>query len=161
MANGQQLGEQNVDAFKAWIATQSDEDFKQMIYGGKLNRNTLSKLAQVGLGAFKKNPEVKRLLLELEDKLRERGVLPPLFRVAYLRERGVLPPLTDQGKKAQEGKAQAYDHTKNKSIMESKRLSKIETENIELKAELAELKNTILRFKELSKVLDEVGLFPQ
>mgnify|MGYP006109246519 CR=1 FL=1 len=146
MANGQQLGEQNVDAFKAWIATQSDEDFKQMIYGGKLNRNTLSKLAQVGLGAFKKNPEVKRLLLELEDKLRERGVLPPL---------------TDQGKKAQEGKAQAYDHTKNKSIMESKRLSKIETENIELKAELAELKNTILRFKELSKVLDEVGLFPQ
>lgn len=39
MANGQQKAQQNAAAFQAWSATQSEDDFKQIIFQGQLNRN--------------------------------------------------------------------------------------------------------------------------
>jgi hypothetical protein len=43
MANGRQLAEQNIAAFEAWVATQSDEDFAQIIFQGNLNRMEVAK----------------------------------------------------------------------------------------------------------------------
>tara|TARA_A200000159_G_scaffold164209_2_gene192998 strand:- start:2307 stop:2432 length:126 start_codon:yes stop_codon:yes gene_type:complete len=36
--NGQQTAEENVAAFYAWVATQFDEDFRQITHRGQLNR---------------------------------------------------------------------------------------------------------------------------
>jgi hypothetical protein len=146
MANGIQKGDDNLASFQEWVATQSNDDFKQIIYRGALNRAEIAKAIGCGKSALKQNPALKMALTILEDSLREKGVLPPL---------------TDQGKKAQEGKAQAYDHTKTKRIMESKRLSALETENLSLKAELAELKRSMERMGELSATLAELGLVPR
>ena len=38
MANGQQKAQQNLDAFEVWRVTQTDDDFKQIIFRGQLNR---------------------------------------------------------------------------------------------------------------------------
>ena len=43
MANGQQKAQQNLDAFQTWVATQSDDDFKQIAFRGQLNRIEVAK----------------------------------------------------------------------------------------------------------------------
>ena len=48
MPNGQEVGKENVAALEAWAATQSDEDFTQIIYQGKLNRSEVAKGAGIG-----------------------------------------------------------------------------------------------------------------
>ena len=47
MPNGQEVGKENVAALEAWAATQSDEDFTQIIYQGKLNRSEVAKCAGI------------------------------------------------------------------------------------------------------------------
>tara|TARA_R110001583_G_scaffold52178_1_gene162329 strand:- start:13113 stop:13289 length:177 start_codon:yes stop_codon:yes gene_type:complete len=58
MANGQEKGQQNFHAFQAWVATQSDDDFKQLaIKGkGKLSRVEISKAVGCGISALTQNP---------------------------------------------------------------------------------------------------------
>ncbi len=43
MANGQQRAQQNLEAFEVWQATQTDDDFKQIAFKGKLNRIEVAK----------------------------------------------------------------------------------------------------------------------
>lgn len=52
MANGRQRAEQNIAAFDAWVATQSDEDFAQIIFQGKLNRMEVAKGVGCGKSAL-------------------------------------------------------------------------------------------------------------
>ena len=51
MASGQQKAKQILDAFHAWLATQSNYDFKQMIYRGQLKRGELAKAIGCGESA--------------------------------------------------------------------------------------------------------------
>ncbi len=95
MANGKQRAEQNVAAFETWVATQSDEDFAQIIFQGKLNRVEVAKGIGFGKSALNQNPALRKRLNALEEQLRERGVLPPLTEKARTQ--------TDQPKE--------YDHT--------------------------------------------------
>jgi len=78
MANGQQKAQQNAAAFQAWSATQSEDDFKQIIFQGQLNRGEIAKAVGCGKSALSQNPELRKHLKSLEDSLREKGVLPPL-----------------------------------------------------------------------------------
>lgn len=145
MASGQQKAQQNLEAFEVWKATQTDDEFKQIVFRGQLNKIEVAKGIGCGKSALNQNPALKKALKTLEDELRSKGVLPPL---------------TDAAKK-NEGKPQAYDNTANRKLLDSKRVSSLEAENIELKAKVKELEKQLERFGELSETLSEMGLMPR
>ncbi|WP_278183217.1 VPA1267 family protein [Vibrio misgurnus] len=138
-------GEDNYQAFAVWRATQTDDDYRQIVFRGKLNRNEVAKGVGCGKSALNQNPALKNALKELENELRERGVLPDLTNIA----------------KEKADKPHAYDNTVNRKLLDSKRLSSLEVENIELKAKVKELEKRLERFGELSETLSEMGLMPR
>ena len=145
MANGQQKAQQNLDAFQVWVATQQDDDFKQIVFRGQLNRIEVAKAVGCGKSALNQNPELRKSLKQLEDNLRDKGVLPPLTNTA----------------KKDADKPKQYDNTENRKALDSKRLSSLEAENIELKAKIKELAGKLERFGELSETLSEMGFMPR
>lgn len=145
MANGQQKAQQNFDAFQAWSATQTDDDYKQIAFRGQLSRTEVAKAVGFGKSALNQNPDIRKRLKKLEDDLREKGVLPPL---------------TDTAKKEID-KPKQYDNTANRKALDSKRSSLLEAENIELKAKIKELEGKLKRFGELSETLSEMGFMPR
>jgi hypothetical protein len=145
MANGQQKARQNLDGFHTWMATQSDDDFRQIIFRGQLSRGEVAKAVGCGKSALNQNPSLKKALAELEDSLRKKGVLPPL---------------TDNAK-GEIGAEKVYDKTANSRMLDSKRASSLEQENIELKAKVKELERSLARFCELSETLAEMGMMPR
>lgn len=145
MASGQQKAQQNLDSFRAWVATQTNNDFKQIVYRGQLNRGEVAKAVGCGKSALNQNPDIRKLLKQLEDNLREKGVLPPLSDTA----------------KKEADKPKQYDNTASRKALDSKRLSSLEAENIELKAKVKELQSKLERFGELSETLSEMGFMPR
>lgn len=143
--NGQQKAQQNLEAFKVWQATQTDDDFKQIIHRGQLNRGEIANAVGCGKSALNQNPALKDALMRLENRLRERGVLPFL---------------TETTKKDAD-KPKKCDNTANRVLADAKRLSALETENIELRAKLSELEKSLQRFGELSETLSEMGFIPR
>ncbi|EGQ9278314.1 hypothetical protein L3I77_000724 [Vibrio vulnificus] len=145
MANGQQKAQQNLEAFEVWKATQTDDDLKQIVFRGQLNRIEVAKGIGCGKSALNQNPALKNALKELENELRDRGVLPDL---------------TDFAKENADN-PNVYDNSANRKLLDSKRLSSLEAENIELKAKIKELEKRLERFGELSETLSEIGLMPR
>jgi hypothetical protein len=145
MASGQQKAQQNLNAFEVWKATQTDDDFKQIAFRGQLNRGEVAKAVGCGKSALKQNPALRGSLKVLEDNLREKGVLPPL---------------TDTAKKEADNPKQ-YDNTANRKALDSKRLSALEAENIELTAKVKEMEGKLERYGELSETLSEMGFMPR
>lgn len=144
MSNGQERARQNLSAFQSWVATQTDDDFKQIIFRGQLNRGEVAKAIGIGKSALRQNPAIKTALESLEQNLRDRGVLPELTETAQ----------------AQRSEPKRYDPSVNQRAMESRRLSVLEQENIELKARVATLEAKLKRYGELSEVLTEFGVAP-
>lgn len=145
MASGQQRAQQNLEAFEVWQVTQTDDDFKQLIFRGQLNRGEVAKAIGCGKSALNQNPALREALKTLEDSLREKGVLPPLTETA----------------KKDLGKPKQYDNTANRNLLDSKRVSTLEAENIELKARVKELEGKLERFGELNETLSEIGFMPR
>ena len=125
--------------------TQTDEDFKQIIFKGKLNRIEVAKGVGCGRSALNQNPALRKALKALEDKLRGKGLLPPLSASA----------------KKDIEKPKQYDNTASRKMLDSKRISALEAENIELKAKVQELKSKLERFGELNETLCEMGFMPR
>ncbi|MCG7578056.1 MULTISPECIES: VPA1267 family protein [unclassified Halomonas] len=144
MSNGQERARQNLSAFQTWVATQTDDDFKQIVFRGQLNRGEVAKAIGIGKSALRQNPAIKTALENLEQNLRDRGVLPELTETAQ----------------AQRSEPKRYDPSINQRAMESRRLSVLEQENIELKARVATLEAKLKRYGELSEVLTEFGVAP-
>lgn len=128
-------GEQSIEAFVAWQSTMTADDYRQITFRGSLNRGEIAKGCGFAKSVLQQNPEVKRLLEKLEESLRQQKVLPEL---------------TDDAKTAAKQPKQ-YDKTASKRGRESKRVSELEQEVLELKARLR-------RYSELSEVLDEMGI---
>ena len=145
MANGQQKGQQNLGLFEAWISTQSLDDFKKITYRGQLNPGEIAKSIGCGKSALTQNPALRETLKFLEEKLRSEGVLPPLNETA----------------KKSEGQPKQYDNTARKRDFNSRRVSTLEAENIEPKANVKELEGRLERFGELSETLSEMGFMPR
>lgn len=143
--NGKQKAQQNIEAFHAWAATQSDDDYKQIIFRGQLNRGEIAKATGVGKSALRQNPEIKRLLESLENELRAREILPPLA----------------QASEQEKGEPQRYDVEVSRRARNDQRVARLEQENIELKARVNELENRLARFGELSEALTEMGMMPR
>ena len=60
MASGQQRAQQNLEAFEVWQATQSDDDFKQIVFKGKLNRIEVAKGVGCGKSALSQTLRLER-----------------------------------------------------------------------------------------------------
>lgn len=136
MANGQQLSEQNLATFNSWIASQTDESYRQIANRGALSREEIASQCGFSKSALYQNPKIKAALIAAEDRLRERGILPPLVnkssKVDEPCEREV-----GTGKPAQE----------------AIRLRRLELENASLRAENEELKKQLARFSVIREAL--------
>ena len=134
--NGQERAEQNFLAFKAWAASRTDADFREMVTQGRLNRGEICRECGFGRSALVQNPRIKDALLTLEEQLRARGILPvqTLPAEVPLRQKGQLLAAT-----------------------EAERLRKLEAEYAGLRAELSELRRRLKRFEAMESVLAETG----
>jgi hypothetical protein len=134
--NGQERAEQNYLSFEAWMASKTDADFREMVTLGRLNRGEICRECDFGRSVLLQNPRIKKILNELEEELRARGVLPPLTpsEVVPLRAKGQLQAATD-----------------------AERLKRLEAENAGLCAELTEARQRLKRFEALEALLAETG----
>lgn len=145
MASGQQLAEQNLQTFTAWVASNTDEDFRAMANRGVLSRKEIAKECGFAKSALDQNPRIRAALRELEDGLRLRGVLPPAVERA---------PDTPQNPLMREsGRLRA--------AQETERLRRLEQENAGLKAEVAELKRALEKYAVLRDALALTGRLPR
>lgn len=143
--NGQQLKKFYANAFEAWKETQSDDDFMQIIYRGQLSRKEIAKAIGSQRSVFNQNPLVKESLQNLEDTLRERGVLPPLVQSA---EDSINEP-------------KEYSNKAGTDILNIKRLAELEAENVELRAKVEQLEKQLEKYAELSETVSEMGFIPR
>ncbi len=145
MISGRQLGEQNVVTFAAWIASKTDDEFRDMAIRGVLSRREIAKECGFAKSALDQNPRIKLALRELEESLRKRGVLP---QVAERDDDEPQSPLMrDTG------------HLRAKQ--DTERLSRLEQENASLRAELAEVKRVLEKFTLLRDALANTGRLPR
>lgn len=138
--NGQQVAAENLDKFLSWKETKSDNDYKNMVFRGKLNKVEMAKQTGIGKSAFTQNPALADALVELED---------------YLRAVGILPKEVDKTVKAK-----SDDKTDSAALMRDKNTSKVsvlEAENNKLRNEILELKAKIARYSELEEVISTMG----
>ncbi|SDU24825.1 hypothetical protein SAMN05216296_2642 [Pseudomonas pohangensis] len=145
MANGQQTAEQNLAAFIAWSVSKSDDDFREYVHRGKLKRSEVAAECGFGKSALVQNPSIKNALETLECRLRSTGVLPPL--VAATQPPHEEPPMRDREAKQRRNDGQ--------------RLNALEQENAALRAELAQAKAMLERYKLLSSFMEETGRLPR
>lgn len=142
MASGQQLAEQNVRTFIAWVESKTDEDFRAMASRGVLSRKEIAKECAFAKSALDQNPRIKQALRELESSLRLRGVLP----IAVQREADALL-MREPGQI--------------RGAREADRLRRLEQENASLKAEVAELKRALVKHSLLNDALARTGRLPR
>jgi hypothetical protein len=145
MASGQQLAEQNVQTFAAWVASKNDDDFRAMASRGVLSRKEVAKECGFAKSALDQNPRIKAALRELEDGLRARGVLPP--EVERDRDAPSAPLMREPGRL--------------RAAQDAERLRRLEQENASLKAEVAELKRTLEKHVVLREALALTGRLPR
>jgi len=145
MASGRHVAEQNVQTFTVWIAGKTDADFRAMVSRGVLSRKEVAKECGFAKSALDQNPRIKTALRELEDGLRDRGVLPPL--VSRDPDEPSAPLMREPGKV--------------RGALESERLRRLEQENAGLRAEVAELKRALKIYGVLSEALAVTGRLPR
>lgn len=149
--NGQQAGQEAVQAFLRWVSQQTDSDFRGMVN----ERTGLLSRAEVVAGcssfqrrALTQNPSLALELKKLEDSLRERGVLPPLSQLNAGPE-GVdeAEPVRARGQAAAGSMAT--------------RLKALENQVSVLRAENIELRRRLKKFEVLEGVLARTGRLPR
>ena len=144
MSNGQQRAVATVEAFLAWKATVSDADLIEMEWRGEIKKIEVAKAIGCSTSAFRQNPALKNEYSQFMDELRQRGILPRVTTEA----------------KASAGKPKEYDHTSRLRQMSVQRANKLEQENIELKARIADLEGKLKRYTELSEAMSDLGVVP-
>lgn len=145
MASGQQISEQNVNAFASWVASKTDADFRAMASRGVLSRKEIATECGFAKSALDQSPRIKAALRTLEDGLRERGVLPPA--VEKTAEEAAKPLMREPGKL--------------RGALDAERLRRLETDNASLKAEVAELKRSLEKHTILKEALALTGRLPR
>jgi hypothetical protein len=145
MASGQQVAEENVRRFTTWVASRTDDDFRNMVSRGVLSRTEIAAECGFAKSALAQNPRIRDALRSLEADLRERGVLPQL--------------VSDDESEASPPRLRAAESPR--AAQDAERLSRLEQENASLKAENAELKRVLGRYAVLQEVLAETGRLPR
>jgi len=145
MASGRQIADENVLAFTTWMASKTDEDFRGLASRGVLSRSEIATECGFAKSALAQNPRVKVALRELEDALRERGVLPSV--IEKISDQETDPPVREPGKL--------------RATLEANRLRRLEVENASLKAEVDELKRSLEKHAILREALALTSRLPR
>jgi hypothetical protein len=66
MANGRQIGDENVQTFLDWLVGKTDEDYRAMAFRGVLSRKEIAKECGFAKSALDQNPRIKAALRQLE-----------------------------------------------------------------------------------------------
>ncbi|MEN3277564.1 MAG: hypothetical protein V7631_3354 [Massilia sp.] len=146
MASGQQLAEQNFQAFTAWLSSRTDEDFRQLVTRGSLSRKEIATQCGFAVSALNQNPRIKSALLEKEALLREVGLLPPIARTAD-HANATAPVMPDSGSA--------------RRTADTERQRRLEQENASLRAENSQLKRELERYAVIREVLSATGRLPR
>ncbi|OED65748.1 hypothetical protein A165_09855 [Vibrio tasmaniensis ZS-17] len=141
--NGATKAKETVETFKAVMLSQRNEFYMQMVYRGQLNRKDIAKLCDCTTSALRQNPALKKLLENLEEGLRDKGVLPPLSAAG-------------KAKKQNSG-SKLYDSSGKKGKVDAVRIMQLEQQVAELQAQVEQLS----RYEEMAKVVAEMGLVPR
>jgi len=145
MANGQQLANQNFLEFSTWLASKTDDDFRQLVSRGVLSRKEIAAECGFSKSALDQNPRIKSALREAEDALRERGVLPPTVGKGLGQADELL--VRESGQQRQG--------------LDAERLRRLEQENASLRAENSELKRQLERYAVIREALALTGRAPR
>lgn len=80
MTNGQEKARENLVAFQRWAATKIDDDLKQIVFRGQLNRGEVANAIGIGKSAVRQNPAKNCWSLNTsgESPLAPRGQSPQL-----------------------------------------------------------------------------------
>ncbi|NMF88801.1 VPA1267 family protein [Aromatoleum petrolei] len=147
MASGQQLAEENVRRFTTWAASKTDDDFRNMVVRAVLSRAEIAAECGFAKSALAQNPRIKEALKQLEDGLRQRGVLPPPIAVTQASGEATEPPMREVGGQ--------------RAMLDTERLRRLEQENASLRAENGELKRQLERYAVLQEALSLTGRVPR
>ncbi|OUS27246.1 hypothetical protein A9Q98_09700 [Thalassotalea sp. 42_200_T64] len=145
MGSAEQAKQDTFDKFMSWSATQDDACFSQIVFRGKLNRKEIALGAGIGKSALTQNELIVSELETLEDSLRDRSVLPKK---------------TDE-RIEKEKQPKEFDQSATSNALTKRRSSKLEQENIELKAIIRELELKLEKYSELGDVISELGMMPR
>jgi hypothetical protein len=145
MASGQQLAEQNFQAFTAWLSSRTDEDFRQMVGRGSLSRKEIAAQCGFAVSALNQNPRIKSALLAKEAFLRDSGVLPAVASIAE--DTTTLPTVREPDSA--------------RRSLDAERQSRLEQENASLRAENGQLKRELERYAVIRDVLSSTGRLPR
>ena len=140
--NGQQRSEQNLATFLSWMASKTDDDFREMVTRGQLSRQEIARECGFAKSALLQNPRVKGALKTLEAQLRERKVLPPMAETS---ESDAAPQATPNPRAA----------------ADKARLKRLESENASLRAELSQVRADLDRYRLMDSVLCSTGRLPR
>lgn len=143
--NNLRPSEQNVHNFIQWSATMTDKDYIEIIFRDKLNRREVANACGFAKSVLQQNPKVKELLQDLENELRKRKVLPEII----------------ESSSEKISSPQEYDQKQEGLLSDSKRVSKLEVENLELKTRVKFLENQLQRYTELSEIMSDMGFLPR
>lgn len=146
MSSGQQLAESNFQRFITWMAAKTDADYRSIASRGVLSRTEIAAECGFSKSALAQNPRIRQALLDLENSLRERRVLPALAEASAT---GEAPELKQR---QVSGQAASRD---------AERLKRMEQDNASLRAEVAELKRLLSRYEDLQEALAETGRVPR
>lgn len=133
--------QRNFAAFQRWAASKTDDDYRQMVHRGSLNRKEIATECGFGKSALQQNPAIREALRALEDDLRARGVLPAL---------------APDAQRAPQQRSDAVRAARTEG-----RLKTVEQENAALRAEVQTLRAALQRYAVLEDVLAETGRLPR
>lgn len=157
MANGKQLAEQNLAIFIGWVASKSDTDFRKIIARGVLSRTEIARECGFAKSALNQNPRIRNSLHTLEEQLRARAVLPPLFPHAHAEVKGAAETCRSE--------MSATDQKKTERTAiegrESELLHRLQSENANQKAEITELRRRLSKYESLHQALASTGRMPR
>jgi hypothetical protein len=140
--NGQQRSEQNLATFLSWVASKTDDDYREMATRGQLSRQEIARECGFARSVLVQNPRVKEAVKSLETQLRRRGVLPPISEVSDADAPLVTSPNPHAG-------------------ADQARLKRLESENASLHAELTQLRAVLERYRLMDDVLCSTGRLPR
>ena len=138
MANGQQVGKENVRKFEAWVRERYAAcDWWDYIRGNQLNRTEIARECGFAAAALRQNPAIQASLEALEEDLRERGTLQPNRQKAAVRA-------------SEERAARATNRELN-------RIKALEEQNAALKAQIQAFEQSLKRYKLFEQHMQETG----
>lgn len=141
--SGQQKSEQNFLTFMQWGEAKTDAEFRAMVVRGQLSRQDIAKECGFAKSVLAQNPRVKEALKTLEQRLRFRGILPPLAETES--SDSPLPPTGDT----------------HRVMVDKARLKRLESENASLRVELTQLRERMARYELLEQYMAETGRLPR